>query len=90
MPRINLLSRKQKQQIQKRKATRNSVWLIVKEHNNKEYYVQKADSKGVAVVWTPNRERALTFHTETGCQQFVHAYMKTRNDIHLKWIEGGI
>ena len=87
MHKINLLHKIRNKQIQKKKATRNSVWIIVKEHNDTEYYVQKADKKGIAVFWTNNLDNAMKFHTETGCQHFVHSYMQKRNDIHLKWIE---
>lgn len=89
MPKINLLN-KRKSQIKNRNIIQNAVWIIVTEENQRNYYVQKSDLNGKAIVWTPHLEMALKFHTEIGCQTFVRTYMKSRTDIHLKWIEDNV
>lgn len=87
MPKVNLLNKMQKRQIQKRKTAKNSVWIIVTHQNDREYYVQKADKEGFAVVWINNKDKAMKFHTEKGCQHFVQTFMSNRHDIHLEWME---
>jgi len=86
MAKINLLNRIIKQQNKKR-LTKNSVWVIAREQNAKKYYVLSADKEGFAVVWTDNQDKAMRFHTEKGCQHFVQTFMKGRTGIHLLWIE---
>ena len=90
MPKINLLNKIRKQQIKKREASRNTVWIIAKKVYNREYYVVKADQEGFTVVWTNNTNKAMKFHTEKGCQHFVQTFLKNRSDIHLKWLENKI
>lgn len=87
MPKINLLNKIQKRQLQKRKATKNCVWIIAKKHNDSEYYVIKADKDGYKVFWTSNKTKAMKFHTEKGCQHFIKAYLNNRSDIHLTTME---
>ncbi len=89
MPKLNLLNKIRKQQIKKRDAYKNAVWIIGKTLNDQEYYVHKADKDGLnnTVVWTNNLTKSLRFHTEKGCQQFAMTYLKGRSDVHLKWIE---
>ena len=84
MPKVNLLNRIKKQQLQKRK---NSVWIIVTEQNDREYYILKVDKDGIAAFWTDNRLKAMRFHTEKGCQHFIKAFLGDRSDIHLEWME---
>ena len=87
MAKINLLNRIIKQQNQKREAGKNAVWVITRKQNNKEYYVLTADKEGFAVVWTDNKNKAMKFHTEKGCQHFVQTFMKGREGIQLQWME---
>ena len=87
MPKINLISRAAQKQVNKRLATKNSVWIIAKEQNHKEYYVSKVDDDVAAIIWIDNQNKALKFHTEQGCQHFAQQYMKTRTDVHLRLIE---
>lgn len=86
MAKINLLNKIIKQQNKKRLA-KNSVWVIACEQNDKEYFVISADKEGFAVVWTDNKNKAMRFHTEKGCQHFVQTFMKGRIGIRLQWIE---
>lgn len=87
MPKVNLLNRIIRQQNQKREAAKNSVWIIAKEQNNREYFVLKADKEGFTVVWIDNQDKAMKFHTEKGCQHFAQTFLHNRSGVHLKWIE---
>jgi len=89
MPKINLLNNIRKKQNRKRNPNQNSVWLIVTEQNDKEYFVQRAE-EGNIVFWTSNLMNAMKFHTEIGCQHFAHAFIKQRKNVHLKWIKDDI
>ncbi len=87
MARINLLNKIIRQQNQKREAAKNSVWIIATEQNNREYFVLKADKNGFTVVWIDNKDKAMMFHTEKGCQHFANTFLRNRSGIHLKWME---
>lgn len=58
------------------------VYFVVMERDDNNYYVNKVHDSG-AIMWTPNRDQAMKFHTENGAQHFVHAYLKKRN-VHLQ------
>lgn len=84
MPKINLIQRK-------RPAIRRNpnhpeygiIYFIGMERDDSTFYVKKVEDTG-AITWTRQRGSAMAFHTENGAQHFIHAYLKSRKNIHLQ------
>lgn len=66
------------------------VWVISKIQNNKEYFVAKVDDDGTTVYWKDNIKKAMTFHTEKGCEHFQKTFLSGRTDINVKTLSNYI
>jgi hypothetical protein len=60
---------------------RGIVYLIETERDGVRYYVNRVDEKTRAVIWTPNRNKAISFHTENGVHYFIHSHLPSRKNI---------
>ena len=87
MRKINLIHRAKRKQTQKKiNGLNNMVWVITKLQNDREYFVAKVDEDGTAVYWKDNIKKAMTFHTEKGCEHFQNTFLSGRTDIEVKML----
>lgn len=58
-------------------------WFIAIRKRGKVYYVTEVDKDSGIVTWTPKRSEAISFSTESGVYNFLHAFLNDRTDVYL-------
>lgn len=85
MPKINLLRNRTKN-----KLPEGMVYVITQQKNKVTYFVCRKEPQSNAVVWTSQKDKAMTFHTKSGSQMFVDVQLNGRGDVEIVGVIGRV